>query len=66
MLIVQAQAYREEYGFNAITLLPVNLYGPGDNFDPGSSHVIPALIRKFVQARLRREPKVTAWGTGRA
>jgi GDP-L-fucose synthase len=66
MLIVQAQAYREEYGFNAITLLPVNLYGPGDNFDPDSSHVIPALIRKFVEARLRREPTVTAWGTGHA
>ena len=66
MLMVQAQAYREEYGFNAITLLPVNLYGPGDNFDPGSSHVIPALIRKFVDARLRRAPAVTAWGTGRA
>jgi GDP-L-fucose synthase len=66
MLIVQAQAYREEYGFNAITLLPVNLYGPGDNFDPASSHVIPALIRKFVEARLRGAPHVTAWGTGRA
>jgi GDP-L-fucose synthase len=66
MLIVQAQAYRDEYGFNAITLLPVNLYGPGDNFDPRSSHVIPALIRKFVEARLQRAPSVTAWGTGRA
>ncbi len=66
MLLVQAQAYREEYGFNAITLLPVNLYGPGDNFDPASSHVIPALIRKFVEARARRQPSVVAWGTGRA
>ena len=50
MLLVQAQAYRQQYGFNAIFLLPVNLYGPGDNFDPASSHVIPALIKKFVEA----------------
>src|ERR1700674_3455564 len=51
LLVVQAQAYRQEYGFNAVTLLPVNLYGPHDNFDPASSHVIPALIRKVVEAR---------------
>ncbi|HYM15517.1 MAG TPA: GDP-L-fucose synthase [Dehalococcoidia bacterium] len=66
MLLVQAQAYREQYGFNAITLLPVNLYGPGDNFDPESSHVIPALIRKIVEAKVRGEASVTAWGTGAA
>jgi GDP-L-fucose synthase len=51
MLLVQAQAYRQQYGYNAIFLLPVNLYGPGDNFDPQSSHVIPALIRKCVEAQ---------------
>jgi len=66
MLLVQAQAYREQYGFNAIYLLPVNLYGPGDNFDPADSHVIPALIRKFVEAKERRIPSVDVWGTGRA
>ena len=66
MLLVQAQAYREQYGFNAITLLPVNLYGPGDNFDPESSHVIPALIRSVLEAKLRGERTVTAWGTGSA
>jgi GDP-L-fucose synthase len=66
MQIVQAQAYREQYGFNAITLLPVNLYGPGDNFDPESSHVIPALIRKFIEAAERGDGVVTAWGTGAA
>jgi GDP-L-fucose synthase len=66
MLLVQAQAYREQYGFNAITLLPVNLYGPGDNFDPDTSHVIPALIRKIVEAKQRGDPFVVAWGTGRA
>jgi GDP-L-fucose synthase len=64
MLLVQSQAYRQQYGFNSIFLLPVNLYGPRDNFDPGSSHVIPALIRKFIEARDRGEQKVTAWGTG--
>ena len=53
MLLVQAQAYREQYGFNAIHLIPVNLYGPGDNFDPATSHVIPALIKKCVEARER-------------
>jgi GDP-L-fucose synthase len=66
MLIVQAQAYREQYGMNAISLLPVNLYGPGDNFDPASSHVIPALIRKAVEARDARQPYIEVWGTGSA
>jgi len=66
MLLVQAQAYRAQYGFNAIYLLPVNLYGPGDNFDPRSSHVIPALIRKFAEAKERKEDKVVVWGTGEA
>ena len=66
MLLVQAQAYREQYGFDAITLLPVNLYGPGDNFDPHSSHVIPALIRKIVEAKMRGEDHIVAWGTGAA
>jgi len=64
MLLVQAQAYRQEYDFNAIYLLPVNLYGPGDNFDPSSSHVIPALIRKFVEAKQNKAKQVTVWGTG--
>ena len=64
MLLVQAQAYRQQYGFNAIFLLPVNLYGPGDNFDPSSSHVIPALIRKFVEARETGLPEVEIWGDG--
>jgi GDP-L-fucose synthase len=64
MLLVQAQAYREEYGFNAIYLIPVNLYGPDDNFDPESSHVIPALIRKFVEAKAAGAPEVEGWGTG--
>ncbi len=66
MLVVQAQAYREQYGFNAISLLPVNLYGPGDNFDPESSHVIPALVRKFAEAADSGAADVTAWGTGSA
>ncbi len=65
-LLVQAQAYRDQYGFNAIYLLPVNLYGPRDNFDPKSSHVIPALIKKFVEAVERRDEVVEVWGTGRA
>ncbi len=64
MLLVQGQAYREQYGFDAIYLLPTNLYGPGDNFDPASSHVIPALIRKFAEARDRGDAQVVAWGTG--
>jgi GDP-L-fucose synthase len=66
MQLVQAQAYREQYGFNAIFLLPVNLYGPGDNFDPKSSHVIPALIRKFVEAKKNNDKEVVVWGTGKA
>ncbi len=66
MLLVQAQAYRQQYGFNAIFLLPVNLYGPGDNFDPRSSHVIPALLRRFVAARLSGAPEVVVWGDGSA
>jgi GDP-L-fucose synthase len=64
ILLVQAQAYREQYGLNAIYLLPVNLYGPGDNFDPASSHVIPAQIKKFVDAVERKAPEVIIWGTG--
>jgi GDP-L-fucose synthase len=66
MLLVQAQAYRQQYGFNAIFLLPVNLYGPGDNFDPASSHVIPALIRKCCDAVRQGESRLTVWGTGSA
>lgn len=64
MLLVQAQAYRQQYGFNAIYLLPVNLYGPGDNFDPETSHVIPALIRKCIEARERGDDHIVAWGDG--
>lgn len=64
MQLVQAQAYRQEFGFNAIYLLPVNMYGPGDNFDPASSHVIPALIKKFVDAETAGESEVVVWGTG--
>jgi GDP-L-fucose synthase len=64
MLLVQAQAYRQQYGFNAIYLLPVNLYGPGDNFDPQSSHVIPALIKKCVDAIANDNSEITVWGTG--
>lgn len=66
MLLVQGQAYRQQYGFNAIYLLPVNMYGPGDNFNPESSHVIPALIKKFIDAKNRNEPEVAVWGTGKA
>ena len=66
MLLVQAQAYRKQYGFNAIFLLPVNLYGPGDNFNPNSSHVIPALVKKFYDAKINREKHVVLWGTGKA
>ncbi len=66
MLLVQAQAYRQQYGFNAVYLLPVNLYGPGDNFDPESSHVIPALIKKFVAAAEAGQKEATVWGTGKA
>lgn len=64
MLLVQAQAYRQQYGFNAIFLLPVNLYGPGDNFDLHSSHVIPALIRKCVEAQENGKQEVEVWGDG--
>jgi len=63
-LLVMAQAYRQQYGFNAIYLLPVNLYGPGDNFDPEDSHVIPALIRKCVDAGASGTGEITLWGTG--
>jgi GDP-L-fucose synthase len=66
MLLVQAQAYRQQYGFNSIFLLPVNLYGPGDNFDPASSHVIPALIRKCVEATRDGRDEIEVWGTGKA
>jgi GDP-L-fucose synthase len=66
MLLVQGQAYRQQYGFNAITLLPVNLYGPHDNFDPSSSHVIPALIRKALEARDAGRPEIEVWGDGAA
>jgi GDP-L-fucose synthase len=66
MLLVQGQAYRQEYGFGAIHLLPVNLYGPHDNFDPSSSHVIPALVRKCVEAIETRADEVICWGTGNA
>ncbi len=66
MLLVQAQAYRQQWGFDAIYLLPVNLYGPGDNFDPRSSHVIPALVRKFLEAIEQRRDVVEVWGTGQA
>ena len=66
MLLVQSQAYREQYRFNSIFLLPVNLYGPRDNFDPASSHVIPALIKKCVDAKKRGEHHISVWGTGRA
>ena len=64
MLLVQSQAYRRQYGYNSIFLLPVNLYGPGDNFDPQSSHVIPALIRKCVEAVERGDAEIVLWGDG--
>src|SRR5262249_24085517 len=64
MLLVQAQAYRVEYDFSAIYLLPVNLYGAGDNFEPETSHVIPALIRKCIEARDDGAPSITVWGDG--
>jgi len=66
MLLVQSQAYRQEYGFNSIFLLPVNLYGPRDNFNPESSHVIPALIRKAVEAKESGADHMVCWGTGSA
>lgn len=65
-LLVMLQAYRKQYGLNGIYLLPVNLYGPEDNFDPSSSHVIPAMVRKFVEAQDRWQGEVVLWGTGRA
>jgi len=65
MLLVQSQAYRQQYGFNSIFLLPVNLYGPRDNFDLNSSHVIPALIRKCIEAIQRKDREITVWGTGK-
>lgn len=64
MLLVQSQAYREQYGYNSIFLLPVNLYGPGDNFNPASSHVIPALIRKCLEAKEQNAAEIVAWGDG--
>jgi len=66
MLLVQGQAYRQQYGFDVIHLIPVNLYGPGDNFDPSTSHVIPALIKKCVDAREAVEDHIEVWGTGAA
>ena len=66
MLLVQGQAYREQFGFDAVHLLPVNLYGPHDNFDPASSHVIPALVRKFLEAIESGAGDVVCWGTGNA
>jgi GDP-L-fucose synthase len=65
LLIVQLESYRQEFGFNGVNVLPVNLYGPWDNFDLQSSHVIPALIRKFIEAKDRGERNIDAWGTGR-
>ena len=65
MMLVQSQSYREQYGFNSIFLLPANLYGPRDNFDLETSHVIPALIRKCVDAKENREPFIEAWGSGK-
>lgn len=66
MLLVQSQAYRQQYDFKSIFLMPVNLYGPGDNFDPKSSHVIPALIRKCIEAKERKDDHILVWGTGKA
>lgn len=66
MMLVQSQAYRQQYGFNSIFVLPVNLYGPGDNFDPRSSHVIPALIKRCVDAIASGEGELVVWGTGKA
>ncbi len=64
MLLVQSQSYRQQYGYNSIFLLPVNLYGPGDNFNPASSHVIPALIRKYLEAKEQGASEIVAWGDG--
>lgn len=65
-LLVMLQAYKQQYGFNGIYLLPVNMYGPGDNFEPEKSHVIPALIRKIAEAKERGDNKIIVWGTGKA
>ncbi len=64
MLLVQSQSYRQQYGYNSIFIMPVNLYGPGDNFDPSGSHVIPALIKKCVDAKLARADHIVVWGDG--
>jgi GDP-L-fucose synthase len=64
MMLVQGQAYRQQFGFNAVHLLMINLYGPGDNFDPDNSHVISGLIRKFHEAKIKGTEKVILWGTG--
>ena len=66
MMLVQSQAYRAQYGFNSIFLLPVNLYGPGDNFDPSSSHVVPALIKKCLEAKEQKADHIVVWGDGSA
>jgi GDP-L-fucose synthase len=66
LLVLLAQTYRMQYGLNAISIIPTNLYGPGDNFDPDSAHVLPALIRKFVEATENGSDHVVVWGTGRA
>lgn len=66
MMLVQSQAYRQQYGFNSVFLLPVNLYGPRDNFNPESSHVIPALIRRMVEAKKNNLDSIKVWGTGKA
>jgi len=66
MLLVLFPAYRQQYGFKSIFLMPVNLYGPGDNFDPKSSHVIPALIKKCIDAKENNKDYITVWGTGKA
>jgi len=66
MLLVQSQAYRQQYGFNSVFLLPVNLYGPGDHFDPDNSHVIPGIIKKCVDAVQGGEDRIVLWGTGKA
>ncbi len=65
MLLVQLQAYRQQYGFNGIFIMPTNLYGPGDNFDPDTSHVIPALIKKMIEAKEQKLNSVTLWGSGK-
>lgn len=64
MMLVQSQSYRQQYGFNSIYLLPVNLYGPGDNFDPASSHVVPAVIKKCIDAKVNGAKEIVIWGTG--